>query len=108
MLPHLTTVSLLPVVITVLNKRQFEHFLKSVHTVISLLWQIANGAGSRESRIIILTKPSAGQFGVQFPAVVNNFSLRQNNQRASGAFPTSYSIGIRGTIPGGNSAETWS
>jgi len=38
--------------------------------------------------------------------VVNNVSLLQNTRRAREAFLTSYSIGIRGIIPGDNVAGT--
>lgn len=38
------------------------------------------------------------------PGKRNNFSLLQNIQTSSGVHPTPYSIGTRGTFPGGKMA----
>jgi hypothetical protein len=41
---------------------------------------------------------------VRFPAGAGDFSLRHRVQNGSGAHPTSYPMGTRGSFPGGKSA----
>jgi hypothetical protein len=43
--------------------------------------------------------------GVRFLAGVGNFSLNHYVQNGSGAHPTSYPMGIRGSFPGGKAAR---
>jgi hypothetical protein len=46
--------------------------------------------------------------GVRVPAGAGNFSLHHCVQTASGAHPTSYPVGTRGSFPGGKAAGAWS
>jgi hypothetical protein len=41
---------------------------------------------------------------VRFPAGVGNFSLHHRVQNGSGAHPASYTMGTRGSFPGGKAA----
>jgi hypothetical protein len=45
---------------------------------------------------------------VRFPAGTGNFSLHHRVQNGSGAHPASYSVGTRGSFPGGKAAGAWS
>jgi len=45
---------------------------------------------------------------VWFPAGAGNFSLWYCVQNGSGAHPASYSVGARGSFPGGKAAAVWS
>jgi hypothetical protein len=45
---------------------------------------------------------------VRFPAGVGNFSLHRRVQNGSGAHPTSYPMGTRGSFLGGKAAGAWS
>jgi hypothetical protein len=45
---------------------------------------------------------------VRFPVGAGNFSLYHRVQRGSGAHPTSYPMGTRGSFPGGKAAGVWS
>jgi hypothetical protein len=45
---------------------------------------------------------------VRFPAGSGNFSLLHRVQNGSGAHPTSYPMGTRGSFPGGKAAGAWS
>jgi hypothetical protein len=45
---------------------------------------------------------------VRFPSGAGNFSLHHRVQNGSGALPTSYPMGTRGSLPGGNAAGAWS
>jgi hypothetical protein len=40
-------------------------------------------------------------FGVRFPTGAGNFSLHHRVQNGSGVHPASYSVGTRGSFPGG-------
>jgi hypothetical protein len=42
--------------------------------------------------------------GVQFPVGAGNFSLHHCVQNGSGAHPASYTMGTRGSFPGGKAA----
>jgi hypothetical protein len=41
---------------------------------------------------------------VRFPAGAGNFSLHHHVQNGSGAHPSSYAMGTRGSLPGGKAA----
>jgi hypothetical protein len=45
---------------------------------------------------------------VRFPAGAGKFSLHHGVQNGSGAHPVSYSMGTRGSFPGGKAAGAWS
>jgi hypothetical protein len=45
---------------------------------------------------------------VRFPARAGNFSLHLRVQNCSGAHPGSYTMGKRGSFPGGKAAGAWS
>jgi hypothetical protein len=45
---------------------------------------------------------------VWFPAGAGNFSLHHRVQNGSGAHPTSYPMGTKGSFPGGKVAGAWS
>jgi len=42
--------------------------------------------------------------GVRLPAAAGNYSLHHRVQNGSGAHPTSYPVGTRGSFPGGYAA----
>jgi hypothetical protein len=56
---------------------------------------------SWNSSVGIVTRVQAGQSRVQVPAGVREFPLLQNVQTSSEAHPISYSMGTRGSLPGG-------
>jgi hypothetical protein len=45
---------------------------------------------------------------VRFPARAGNFSLHHHIQNGSGAHPAPYTVGTRGSFPGGKAASAWS
>jgi hypothetical protein len=49
-----------------------------------------------------------GWSGVRVAGGAGNFSLHRSVQTGSGAHPASYSMGIRGSFPGGKVIEAWS
>jgi len=46
--------------------------------------------------------------GIQIPVGAGNFSPYHRVQTGSGAHPASYTIGTRGSFPGGKAAGAWS
>jgi hypothetical protein len=61
------------------------------------------GGESRNSSVGIALEYGLDDRGhrVQFPAGAGNFSLHHRIQNGSGAHPTSYPMGTRGSFPGG-------
>jgi hypothetical protein len=49
----------------------------------------------------------AGWSGVRVSLGAGNFSLHHLVQTGSGAYPTSYPVGTRGSFPGGKAAGVW-
>jgi hypothetical protein len=50
----------------------------------------------------------AGWWGVWVPAGTGKFSLHHHIQTGSGAHTASYTVGIRGSFPGGKASGSWS
>jgi hypothetical protein len=79
------------------HQTQFGPFssVNRIGTVYSVLTEAWYGLDDRGSR-------------VRFPAGAGNFSLHYSVQNGSGAHPTSYPMGTRGSFPGGKAAGAWS
>jgi hypothetical protein len=65
---------------------------------------------SRDSSVCIALSYGLDDGGsrVRFPAGAGDFSLHHRVQDGSGAHPASYSMGTRGSFPGGKAAGAWS
>jgi hypothetical protein len=66
--------------------------------------------GRRNSSVGIALGYELDDWGsrVRFPAGAGNFSLHHRVQNGSGAHSASYTMGTRGSFPGGKVAGAWS
>jgi hypothetical protein len=73
-------------------------------------WNTRRWTKSRDSSVGIALGYELHDLGsrVRFPAGTGNFSLHHGAQNGSGAHPTSYPMGTRGSFPGGKAAGAWS